>query len=281
MAYVIINGRGLSGALHGGPAPAVRGGMQRGMRDGRGPTFPLTQDGMFREPAVYTPSNNLHPDPLSGTAVRVLSNGNVGLSGPLKLTIEHLGGGKTVRPGHEHVRAGLKGLGDSGQISDGEARQRLDNLFATTCQSWIETINQALDDMPVFPVIAMQQARSNLRARRDQITSTVLPQGIAVIEDTSLSVDEVTRRVGAFLQGFLDVIKLDIQNAQQDAKHSSMLGQLQTLLTAMQTVVVATAKFVGQTIGAGANAAVAGLPDWFLPLVFIAGGAYILHELRG
>lgn len=218
---------------------------------------------------------------LSGASSRT-SQRLAGLNGPLRSTIQHLSG----RTG----AAGMKALGGLGDVplSDAQARGQIQAAFLAATQQWVTLLNQALNDMPLLPLITMSDARKMITDARDAITNSrnniladsVQNFGVAVIQDTSIPIEEVAIRVRDFLVNYLQNLQATVQNAQQTAKLMSMQGLLQSFEDACLQVLQKASTAAGKAIRTGLDAATGELPVWVLPAAGIAAVLYFLHATR-
>ncbi len=170
------------------------------------------------------------------------------LGGPLKLTIEHVGG---------------LGAASAPSTAEVNARAKVMEKFLTTTASWLPLIDKAIAETPTLPLIVMQGAKSRLKAARVELVDKVTPAGLAVIHDYSISLHEVVRRIDEFLTGYCDALEAQLQIAQQMSARATLRGQLITLRDAFRTVVQATVNEVKETVAPG-------VPWWVIAVGAVA-----------
>lgn len=195
-----------------------------------------------------------------------------GLSGPLKLTIEHLG----------RVERSFAGLGDAQTATQGDAearRKALENL-TTLVAKWRTELDSAIKNLPTFPIVTMLQLKGWLKDARTKLDSQVLPVGTSTINDAQLPLSEVLRRVAAFTKGYYEELSKQMTNAEVSARSRSMKGQLDEFTTALSDLAAALAEKLGQGAGKVANAATKGVGTGAVVAMGLVGVGLLAYAWR-
>ncbi len=177
---------------------------------------------------------------------------------------------------------GLIGAAPAAPMSDDDARDALRNAFLNTTAGFVDTLNKAINDLPLNQTF-FSDARNTLTSARNRITMTVSPLtnsingfGVAMIRDTSLSVSEAAQRSRDFLASYLENVQTTLNIASQQVHLDSLDSYLNIYENACLTVIAK----VGKAAGAAFDAATKGLPAWVPLLLGAAGVVYVVHTLR-